>query len=284
MSIIPATHPEELTAATQAPPAFMEADPGSLLDWLDNTNADLEAALEATAASRRTTVEARAVAILRDEVAPLPVEDAPIEGEPVNVEPRHVDLDDLDLGTIAGIRAAKRAGLLPERFSQSHEAFNREVAASRGQHHRSHLGTPRIAHLPRVRRGASRAGRPGFRRTVAPSRAGPGDDDGGSEPPGRSTASGAAVWRLSALDSLTPARFHEEADRFLVGVASDRVGATKARIFVSLSAGLQRAFWSTLRAELDGELMRVGNDTWAPRRGTALAAELEQSEAKGGAA
>jgi hypothetical protein len=286
--------PEPTTTIPELLPAFAEAPWDSALNQLDHLNADLEAAREESAADQRYVTEKRALALLRGEPDPFPPDDEPLETAAADPEYR-CEVVVFKAGHFAELRSGERPAMTMRRLD-----FDSHAGAyvSRTQRYGGQWSEPRVVafaqtrparvaqlpQLPRVRRGSSRAGRPGFRRTVAQSRAGPGDDDGGSEPPGRSTASSAGVWRLSAHHGLTPASFHEEAERFLTGVASDRVGATKARIFASLPPGLQRAFWVTLGAELNSERMRVGADTWAPRRGAGLAAELEQSEAKGGAA
>jgi hypothetical protein len=242
-----------IPAAAEDVPDFGKAEPGSPLDQLDRLHADLAADAESRAADLWARTESRELALLRGAPDPFPSEENQTESAPTSV-------------TFPGIRDARPARLLPGCFNQSPEEFGQQVAAShrkqlaslrsgeqepistrrldfdpqtgaytsRRRRRGAQWSAPEVvavarAHTPavkvsRVRRSQRGASRPAFRRTAPPARAGP-DDDGASEPEPAHSQALCAVWRVSSLDGLTS--FHEEADRFLVGVPPDLVGATK---------------------------------------------------------
>jgi hypothetical protein len=86
--------------------------------------------------------------------------------------------EDLDLGSFAGLREAKRRGLLPERFQQSREEYDREVAAFRAENYAALRSAERRGSVaPRRHDCGRREHRPGQRRTSRATRAGPDSED-----------------------------------------------------------------------------------------------------------
>jgi hypothetical protein len=319
-------------------PEFGKAEPGSVLDQLDHLHADLEAARESRAASRRADLEARALAFLRGEPEPFPADEGAATDGLVGVEP--LDPDELDLGTFSGIRAARRAGLLPDRFNQTREEFDEQVRAYQAERFAElHSGqrqprvtrridfdprsrayttqtrrggswsTPRIVtfacrrvprtSLPSARSRASRCRRShtAVRGSSRQRSRAPSGDNAGSEPGPDPEGSGEffiddevlhAAAHVEAVfgDQVSRRQFHLAVEPLVGDLDPRLVGDAKDRIFMALPTDLRRSFWESLRAEIDRDRMRVGSETWAPRRSSDASAheQLRRLAEKDGAA
>jgi hypothetical protein len=148
--------------------------------------------------------------------------------------------EELDLGSIAGIAAAKDAGLVPERFHQSRTDYEAQVAAFRAEHWRTltSLGRHRRERRP-ARCGAPRGQRGRrARRHAATTLRDDGDGSGGEPAPHPDSAR--SLWRacrhLSGCRVFGPGEYPPPARRGFGVRPRDAVVAAGPRVTVDTIA------------------------------------------------